>query len=59
MGMFSYLEGFINTRCRCSRLGDLSSSAYENIHLSQNKVFTWRGSLRQSRTCSKVSGFAE
>jgi putative transposase len=35
---FSYLEGFYNTHRRHSRLGNLSPSAYENIHLTQNEV---------------------
>jgi putative transposase len=38
MEVFSYLEGFYNTRRRHSRLGNLSPSAYENLHLTQNEV---------------------
>ena len=38
MEVFSYLEGFYNTRRRHSRLGNLSPTDYENIHLTQNEV---------------------
>ena len=38
MEVFSYLEGFYNTRRRHSRLGNLSPTDYENIHLTPNEV---------------------
>jgi putative transposase len=38
MEVFSYLEGFYNTRRRHSRLGNLSPTDYENMHLTQNEV---------------------
>jgi transposase InsO family protein len=38
MEVFSYLEGFYNTRRRHSRLGNLSPADYENMHLTQNEV---------------------
>ena len=38
MEVFSYLEGFYNTRRRHSRLGNLSPTDYENIHLTQDEV---------------------
>ncbi len=38
MEVFSYLEGFYNTRRRHSRLGNLSPTDYENIHLTRNEV---------------------
>ena len=38
MEVFSYLEGFYNTRRRHSRLGNLSPTDYETIHLTQNEV---------------------
>ena len=38
MEVFSYLEGFYNTRRRHSRLGNLSPTDYENIQLTQNEV---------------------
>ena len=37
MEVFSYLEGFYNTRRRHSRLGNLSPTDYENIHLTQTR----------------------
>jgi transposase InsO family protein len=38
MEVFSYLEGFYNTRRRHSRLGNLSPTDYETMHLTQNEV---------------------
>jgi putative transposase len=38
MEVFSYLEGFYNTRRRHSRLNNLSPTDYENMHLTQNEV---------------------
>jgi putative transposase len=38
MEVFSYLEGFYNTRRRHSRLGNLSPTDYETTHLTQNEV---------------------
>jgi putative transposase len=38
MDVFSYLEGFYNTRRRHSRLGNLSPADYETMHLTQNEV---------------------
>jgi transposase InsO family protein len=38
MEVFSYLEGFYNTRRRHSRLGNLSPTEYETTHLTQNEV---------------------
>ena len=38
MEVFSYLEGFFNTRRRHSRLGNLSPTDYETMHLTQNEV---------------------
>ena len=38
MEVFSYLEGFYNTRRRHSRLGNLSPADYETMHLTQNEV---------------------
>jgi transposase InsO family protein len=38
VGVVSYLKGFHNTRRRHSRLGNLSPSDYENIHLTLTKV---------------------
>ncbi len=38
MEVFSYLEGFYNTRRRHSRLGNLSPTDYETIHLTKNEV---------------------
>ena len=38
MEVFSYLEGFYNTRRRHSRLGNLSPADYEKMHLTQNEV---------------------
>ncbi|WP_091215457.1 IS3 family transposase [Geodermatophilus siccatus] len=38
MEVFSYLEGFYNTRRRHSRLGNLSPTDYENMRLAQNEV---------------------
>ena len=38
MEVFSYLEGFYNTRRRHSRLGNLSPTDYEQIHLTQKEV---------------------
>lgn len=38
MEVFSYLEGFYNTRRRHSRLGNLSPATYEKIHLTRNEV---------------------
>jgi hypothetical protein len=46
MEVFSYLEGFYNTRRRHSRLNNLSPTDYENIHLTQNEVSAFRGHLR-------------
>lgn len=37
-GGLSYPEGFYNTRHRHSRLGNLSPTDYETIHLTQNDV---------------------
>ena len=36
--VFSYLEGFYNTRCRHSRLGNLSPAVYGTMHVTQNEV---------------------
>jgi transposase InsO family protein len=38
MEVFSYLEGFYNTRRRHSRLGNLSPTDFENINLTRNEV---------------------
>jgi putative transposase len=38
MEVFSYIEGFYNTRRRHSRLDNLSPADYENIHLTRNEV---------------------
>jgi putative transposase len=38
MEVFSYLEGFYNTRRRHSRLGNLSPTNYETLHTTQNEV---------------------
>jgi hypothetical protein len=38
MEVFSYLEGFYNTRRRHSRLGNLSPTDYETMHLTQKEV---------------------
>jgi transposase InsO family protein len=38
MEVFSYLEGFYNTRRRHSRLGNLSPTDYETMHATQNEV---------------------
>jgi putative transposase len=38
MEVFSYLEGFYNTRRRHSRLGNLSPTDYETLHMTQNEV---------------------
>jgi transposase InsO family protein len=38
MEVFAYLEGFYNTRRRHSRLGNLSPTDYETIHLTQKEV---------------------
>ena len=38
MEVFSYLEGFYNTRRRHSRLGNLSPTNYETLHMTQNEV---------------------
>jgi putative transposase len=38
MEVFSYLEGFYNTRRRHSRLGNVSPADYETMHLTQNEV---------------------
>jgi putative transposase len=38
MEVFSYLEGFYNTRRRHSRLGNLSPTGYETMYLTQNEV---------------------
>jgi putative transposase len=38
MEVFSYLEGFYNTRRRHSRLGNLSPNNYETLHMTQNEV---------------------
>jgi putative transposase len=38
MEVFSYLEGFYNTRRRHSRLGNLSPANYEEVNLTQNEV---------------------
>ncbi|MGY1683786.1 IS3 family transposase [Geodermatophilus sp. SYSU D01176] len=39
MEVFSYLEGFHNTRRRYSRLNNLSPTDYETMHLTQNEAF--------------------
>jgi putative transposase len=38
MEVFSYLEGFYNTRRRHSRLGNLSPTDYGTLHMTQNEV---------------------
>lgn len=38
MEVFSYLEGFYNTRRRHSRLGNLSPTDYETLHTTRNEV---------------------
>lgn len=38
MEVFSYLEGFYDTRRRHSRLGNLSPTDYENVDLTRNEV---------------------
>jgi putative transposase len=38
MEVFSYLEGFYNTRRRHSRLGNFGPTDYETMHLTQNEV---------------------
>jgi putative transposase len=38
MEVFSYLEGFYNTRRRHSRLNNLDPTDYENIDLTRNEV---------------------
>jgi putative transposase len=38
MEVFSYLEGFYNTRRRHSRLNNLSPNTYETLHTTQNEV---------------------
>jgi transposase InsO family protein len=38
MEVFSYLEGFYNTRRRHSRLDNLSPTDYETMHLTQKEV---------------------
>jgi transposase InsO family protein len=37
MEVFSYLEGFYNTRPPHSRLGNLSPTDYETMHLTQKR----------------------
>ncbi|WP_309133601.1 IS3 family transposase [Cellulomonas sp.] len=38
MEVFSYLEGFYNTRRRHTRLGNLSPADYEKIMLTRNQA---------------------
>ncbi|WP_432574667.1 IS3 family transposase [Kineococcus sp. SYSU DK005] len=38
MEVFSYLEGFYNTRRRHSRLGNLSPVDYEDQHMTRNQA---------------------
>ena len=38
MEVFSYIEGFYNTRRRHSKLNNLSPADYERIHLTRNEV---------------------
>ncbi len=38
MEVFSYIEGFYNTRRRHSKLNNLSPDQYENLHLTRNEV---------------------
>ena len=40
MEVFSYLEGFYNTRRRHSRLGNLSPTEYERQQVTETEVFT-------------------
>ena len=39
MEVFSYLEGFYNTRRRHSKLNNLSPADHETMHLTQNEAF--------------------
>jgi hypothetical protein len=55
MEVFSYLEGFYNTRRRHSRLANLGPTDYETVHATQNEVSAWRASLQTGfRRCGRT-----